>query len=232
MRYLQRLRIPAILAAALISGCEKPAPSPATQATPAEPATAPVAQPVAPKIAKPENNIEYSEHRVLAEAIKKQWMNALARGNTEIEKPVLSREAYIQWKPLDCTEKLMLPAKIYSVSQFGRGKYRIDTRYAYGHFNNIYMIFQPEDTLDPVTVDNSEKSPFTLKGETYHWRSFRTKVEGISVIRKEIVIPNILPHQHEGSKSHYIWLRMDSYNAEINDILTPVVEAIIQNAAN
>lgn len=138
----------------------------------------------------------------------------------------------IQWKPYDCTSSLMLPERGFDVSQFGKGKYRIDSfEMSRGHFNCIYIIFQKTNTLDPVQVQDARESSFTVKGQKVTWRAYKTTVEGRSVIRKEALIPNILPRQKQGDDSDYIWLRIDADSQEILDRLTPDAEGVIQDAA-
>ena len=141
------------------------------------------------------------------------------------------REASIQWKPKDCTSKLVIPKEDYAVSQFGRGKYRIDNfEISRGHFNNIYMIFQSDKKFEYTPEKEGDITAFNLRGKIYPWRSYEATIEGRQVIRKEIMIPNLLPHEKEGSKSNYIWIRMDSFKEEYNDILSSVAEQIIIDA--
>jgi hypothetical protein len=138
----------------------------------------------------------------------------------------------IQWKPYDCSSTLMLPKGQYDASQFGKGKYRIDNRRSFGHFNNIYIIFQATNSLSPASVTNASESLFTVKDQKVTWRSFKTVVEGRPVIRKEALMPNILPHEKRGDDSDYIWLRIDADSQEILDEITPAAEEIIRDAAS
>jgi len=137
----------------------------------------------------------------------------------------------IQWKPYDCSSTLMLPKGQYDASQFGRGKYRIDNHRSYGHFNAIYIIFQATNSLSPVSVTNAVETSFTVKEQKVTWRSFKTVVENRPVIRKEALMPNILPHEKQGDGSDYIWLRIDADSQEILDEITPAAEEIIRDAA-
>jgi hypothetical protein len=66
------------------------------------------------------------------------------------------KRSAIQWKPSDCTSPLMLPEGLYDLSQFGKGQYRIDGKMSAGHFNCIYVIFQPgEDPVKPGLRSNA-----------------------------------------------------------------------------
>jgi hypothetical protein len=141
------------------------------------------------------------------------------------------KPAAIQWKPYDCSSPLMLPEHEFDVSQFGKGKYRIDGEKSQGHFNCIYIIFQRTNSLEPAAVPDAGESLFTVKGQKVKWRAYRTTVEGRSVIRKEAMMPNILPHQKQGNDSDYIWLRIDADSQAILDRLTPDAEGVIQDAA-
>src|SRR5258707_4939965 len=141
------------------------------------------------------------------------------------------KTAAIQWKPYDCSSPLMLPEHELDVSQFGKGKYRIDGETSQGHFNCIYIIFQRTNALDPASVPDARESSFTVKGQKVKWRTYKTTVEGRSVIRKEAVMPNILPRQKQGNDSDYIWLRIDADSQEILDRLTPDAEGVMQDAA-
>src|SRR5207248_9976221 len=105
------------------------------------------------------------------------------------------KRSAIQWKPSDCTSPLMLPERLYDLSQFGKGQYRIDGKMSLGHFNNIYIIFQANGVLDPDIVSGATESTFTVKDRQVMWRSYKTVVEGRAVIRKEAVMPNILPRR-------------------------------------
>ena len=124
----------------------------------------------------------------------------------------------------------MLPEH-FLASKYGKGKYRIDGTMSEGHFNCIYIIFQASGSLEPTSVSDAGKSTFTIRGQEVTWRSYETVVEGRSVILKEALVPNILPHQEQGNDSDYIWLRIDGTNQEISDQLTPIAENILQDAA-
>jgi hypothetical protein len=141
------------------------------------------------------------------------------------------KPSMIQWKAYDCSSPLLLPANHFDVSQFGKGKYRIDGGMSMGHFNNIYIIFQATNSLAPATVAGTVESTFTVKTQTVTWRSFKTVVEGRSVTRKEALMPNILPHEKRGSDSDYIWIRIDADSQQILDQLTPIAEGVIRDAA-
>ena len=141
------------------------------------------------------------------------------------------KRSLIQWKPYDCSNPLILPEQQFEVSQFAKGKYRIDGGMSEGHFNCIYIIFQATNSLDPASVTGASESTFTVKTQKVIWRSHKTVVEGRSVIRKEALLPNILPHQKQGTDSDYIWLRIDADSQKILDRLTPVAESVIQDAS-
>lgn len=142
------------------------------------------------------------------------------------------KPSFIQWKPCDCSSQLILPEQDYGVSQFDKGKYRIDSfPVSKGRFNCIYIIFQAADSLDPASVTGAQKSTFVVKSKKFVWRSCKTEVEGRSVLRKEALIPNILPRQRQDENSDYIRLRIDADSQEILDRLTPVAEAVIRDAA-
>ena len=111
------------------------------------------------------------------------------------------KRSAIQWKPSDCTAPLMLPNDLYDLSQFGKGQYRIDGKMSGGHFNNIYIIFQPNSALNPEVVAGATESTFMVKDTKVTWRSYQTVIEGQPVTRKEAVMPNILPHDKQGNGS-------------------------------
>jgi len=141
------------------------------------------------------------------------------------------KRSAIQWKPSDCTSPLMLPDGLYDLSQFGKGQYRIDGKLSVGHFNAIYIIFQPASSLIPEVVTGATESTFLVKNTKVTWRSYKTTVEGRSVIRKEAVMPNILPHEKRDNSSDYIWIRMDADSQPILDELTPAAEEILRDCA-
>ncbi len=136
----------------------------------------------------------------------------------------------IAWNSDECSNPLLLPEHFY-VSKYGKGKYRVDGMMSQGHFNCIYISFQASDSLDSASVADARNSTFTLKGKEVTWRTYKTVVEGRSVIRKEALIPNILPRQKQGNDSDYIWLRIDVTSPEILDQLTPIAEATLNDAA-
>jgi len=137
------------------------------------------------------------------------------------------RESPIQWHPNDSISKFLIPKNNYDVSKFGHGKYRIDnSEISRGHFNNIYIIFKSNDRLEYAPEKGVDISTFELLGDNYNWRSYGVVIEGRNVIRKELMLPNVLLRE-EGSKSNYIWIRMDSFKGEYNDVLTTVAEQII-----
>jgi hypothetical protein len=149
---------------------------------------------------------------------------AICQGQTK-------KRSAIQWKPSDCTSPLMLPEGLYDLSQFGKGQYRIDGKMSAGHFNCIYFIFQPGATLSPRTVAGATESSFVVKDTNVTWRSYKTIVEGRPVIRKEAVMPNILPHEKQGDGSDHIWIRVDADSQQILDQLTPAAEEILRDLA-
>ena len=100
-----------------------------------------------------------------------------------------------------------------------------------GHFNAIYIIFQPASSLIPEVVTGATESTFRVKDTKVTWRSYKTIVEGRSVIRKEAVMPNILPHEKQGNSSDYIWIRVDADSQQILDQLTPAAEEILRDLA-
>ena len=141
------------------------------------------------------------------------------------------KQAMIQWKPYDCSNPLMFPEEQFECSMFGKGKYRIDGGMSQSHFNCIYIIFQASGALDPAAVPDAQESTFMLKDQTITWRTFKTVVEGRSVIRKEALLLNILPHEKKDNDSEFIWIRIDGDSQTILDQLTPVVESILRDAA-
>ena len=141
------------------------------------------------------------------------------------------KRSAIQWKSTDCASSLMLPAGFYDLSQFGKGQYRIDGKMSAGHFNCIYFIFQPGAALNPEAVAGATESSFVVKDTKVTWRSYKTIVEGRPVIRKEAVMPNILPHEKQGNSSDYIWIRVDADSQPILDQLTPAAEEILRDLA-
>jgi hypothetical protein len=137
----------------------------------------------------------------------------------------------IQWKSTDCASPLMLPAGFYDLSQFGKGQYRIDGKRSAGHFNCIYFIFQPSAALTPELVSGVSQASFEVKDTKVTWRTYGTVVEGRPVIRRETVMPNILPHEKRDNGSDYIWIRMDADSQQILDELTPAAEEILRDCA-
>ncbi len=141
------------------------------------------------------------------------------------------RPASIQWKSPDVACKLIIPKEHYEMSQFGKGKYRIDNfQISRGHFNNIYIIFQNTKNLEHEPIAPVQKKEFLLNKQPYLWRTYKTIIEGKEVTRRETILPNILPHDTEKSESNFIWIRMDVYKENYLDILTPVAEQIISDA--
>jgi hypothetical protein len=141
------------------------------------------------------------------------------------------KRSAIQWKPGDCTTPLMLPEGLYDLSQFGKGQYRIDGKMSAGHFNCIYFIFQPGASLNPEAVGEATESSFVINDTKGTWLTYKTIVEGRPVIRKEAVMPNILPHEKQGDSSDYIWIRVDADSQQILDQLTPATEEILRDLA-
>ncbi len=141
------------------------------------------------------------------------------------------KRSAIQWKPSDCTSPLMLPEGLYDLSQFGKGQYRIDGKMSAGHFNCIYFIFQPGPALNPEAVAGVTESSFAVKDTKVTWRSYKTIVEGRPVIRKEAVMPNILPHEKRDISSDYIWIRVDADSQQTLDQLTRAAEEILRDLA-
>ena len=141
------------------------------------------------------------------------------------------KRSAIQWNRSDCTSPLMLPDGFYDLSQFGKGQYRIDGKMSLGHFNNIYIIFQANDALNPEVMSGATESTFMVKDRKVMWRSYKTVVEGRAVLRKEAVMPNILPREKAGNSSDYIWIRMDADSQQILDQLTPAAEEILRDCA-
>ena len=125
----------------------------------------------------------------------------------------------------------MLPEGPYDLSQFGKGQYRIDGKMSAGHFNCMYFIFQAGAKLNPATVAGASESSFLVKDTKVAWRSYKTVVEGRSVIRKEAVMPNILPHEKQGNGSDYLWIRVVGDSQQILDQLTPAAEEILRDLA-
>ena len=141
------------------------------------------------------------------------------------------KRSAIQWKPGDCTTPLTLPDGFYDLSQFGKGQYRIDGQMSAGHFNCIYFIFQATAALNPEAVSGATEISSTVNNTKVIWRSYKTTVEGRSVIRKEAIMPNILPHEKRDNSSNYIWIRMDADSQQILDQLTPAAEEILRDLA-
>ena len=141
------------------------------------------------------------------------------------------KRSAIQWKSTDCASSLMLPAGFCDLSQFGKGQYRIDGKRSAGHFNCIYFIFQPSAALTPEPVSGATQASFEVKDTKVTWRTYKTVVEGRPVIRRETVMPNILPHEKRDNGSDYIWIRMDADSQQILDELTPAAEEILRDCA-
>jgi hypothetical protein len=153
-------------------------------------------------------------------------MLAVAAAEADSKKP-----ATIQWKPEDCSNALLLPENRFEVSQYGKGKYRVDGGMSEGHFNCIYVTFQATNSLAPASVSGARETTFTIKQQPVTWRSYQTVVEGRSVIRKEALLPNLLPHEKRGSGSDFIWIRIDADSERMLEQLTPVAEGILRDAS-
>jgi hypothetical protein len=141
------------------------------------------------------------------------------------------KRSAIQWKSTDCTSPLMLLEGFYDLSQFGKGQYRVDGKSSAGHFNCIYFIFQPSVALNPEVVSGATETSFKVKDTEVTWRSYKTVVEGRPIIRRETVMPNVLPHEKRDNSSDYIWIRMDADSQQILDELTPAAEEILRDCA-
>lgn len=125
----------------------------------------------------------------------------------------------------------MLPEGFYDLSQFGKGQYRVDGKSSAGHFNCIYFIFQPSVALNPEVVSGATETSFKVKDTEVTWRSYKTVVEGRPIIRRETVMPNVLPHEKRDNSSDYIWIRMDADSQQILDELTPAAEEVLRDCA-
>jgi hypothetical protein len=134
----------------------------------------------------------------------------------------------IHWNSSECNRPLMLPSNL-CISKFGKGSYRADCGFSTGHFNNIYIIFQPSGMLIPASVPNATETIFFVGNQKMIWRTYPTVVEGHAVIRKEVLMPNILPRDGNDKDSAFIWMRIDGSQSAI-DKLTPVAEGILQDA--
>ena len=170
--------------------------------------------------------------RLLAMFIRSMSVLLALLGAFAICQGQIRKPSAIQWKRADCTTPLILPDGFYDLSQFAKGQYRIDGKLSAGHFNCIYFIFQPGAALNPETVAGSIESSFVVKDTKFTWRSYKTVVEGRPVIRKETVMPNILPHEKQGNSSDYIWIRVDADSQQILDQLTPGAEEILRQCAS
>jgi DNA-binding NarL/FixJ family response regulator len=60
---------------------------------------------------------------------------------------------------------------------------------------------------------------------------FTSAMASSVVIRKEAVMPNILPREKAGNSSDYIWIRIDADSQQILDQLTPAAEEILRDCA-
>src|SRR5437764_13239580 len=80
------------------------------------------------------------------------------------------KRSAIQWKPSDCTSPLMLPDGLYDLSQFGKGQYRIDGKLSVGHFNVIYIIFQPASSLITEILTGAILFMSLVKYTKFNWR--------------------------------------------------------------
>jgi hypothetical protein len=134
----------------------------------------------------------------------------------------------VTWDPDECSTPLMLPVG-YQAWENGTGRYHVSSEEAQDVSNGIAITFQSEGTMDPETVPGARETPFKIKGQEYKWRVYRTEVNGKPIIRKEMIIPNILPHAKGGTHGDYIWVRIDASTQERIDTLTPVAGGILRD---
>ena len=136
----------------------------------------------------------------------------------------------IQWASGEATKPLLLPPG-YSVSKYGRGQYRVDGPRSYGRVDAIHILFQAARSLNPASVPSTQERPFATKRIKGTWRSYRTSVEGRQVTRREVLLPNPLPRAKKGDEADFIWMRIDATSPEILNALTPIAEAILEDAS-
>jgi hypothetical protein len=134
--------------------------------------------------------------------------------------------AICSWDPGECSHPLMVPAG-YHAWENGAGKYHVAQDQARG---SIAITFQAKGTLDPERVPGARESPFRIRGRQFDWRVYKTEADGKPIIRKEIVIPNILPRDRAGDEADYIWVRIDAATQDGIDALTPVAGGIIRDS--
>jgi beta-lactamase regulating signal transducer with metallopeptidase domain len=146
---------------------------------------------------------------------------------------VLKKLAVINWTAGECVNPLMLPGN-YEASSEGTGSYAIRCLTApasdTGRWNTIHIFFQASGLIQGQPPVYLRRSPLTIDGRQASWGIYRTVVDGIPVIRKEVIIPNFLPRRPQGHDADYICIRIDATSQEMIDKLTPVAGGILRDA--
>ena len=141
-------------------------------------------------------------------------------------------QSQVQWSEQECSNPLYLPYG-YLITVDDIGKYRVfqegsapDDHQA----NCIHITFTSNGTLDPAPILGARTMPFKIKGQQFQWRVFKTQVSGKPVIRKEMVIPNILRPTKQDKDSRFIHVQIDAETQMVIDTLTPVAGGILRDS--
>jgi hypothetical protein len=132
------------------------------------------------------------------------------------------------WAPSECSNPMVLPAGYHGVAE-GQGKYRV-MRDGEESSGSIAIIFQAQGTLDPKTVAGAREAPLKIKGQQLTWRRYETEADGKPIIRKEFIMPNILPRTKTGNQADYIWVRVDAPTQQVINALSPLAHGIIRDS--
>ena len=158
-----------------------------------------------------------------------RWMNNAYQGFSNATGPS-EKPAGITWQASECTAPLKLPEG-YMVSTDGNGTYQIASSRSSSSTDKIVIDFQSSDVLHPDPFQYLRQMPLKIKGFKATWGIYKTTDNGQSIIRKEVIMPNFLPRQRQGTGADYISVRIDANSQDGIDQLTPVAGDIIRNAA-
>jgi len=141
-------------------------------------------------------------------------------------------QSQVEWREEECSSPIYLPDG-YLITVDDVGKYRIfqeDSASKDNQVNCIRITFISNGALDPASVPGARAVPFKIKGQDFQWRVFKTQVSGKAVIRKEMVIPNILPRTKQDVDSGFIHVQIDAPTQEQINTLTPIAGGILRDS--
>jgi len=141
-------------------------------------------------------------------------------------------QSQVQWREQECSNPLYLPDG-YIITVDDIGKYRVFQEGSAPddhQVNCIRFTFTSDAALDPASAPGARAVPFKIKGQQFQWRVFKTQASGRPVIRKELVIPNILPRTKQDKDSGFIHVQVDAETQMAIDTLTPVAGGILRDS--